>query len=394
MRNALFGPPLGIDCGGVMAASFRTAEFFAGMGLVRQAVEAVNGAVVFANDIEPSKQALYAANFPAGDFRLGDIRAVRGDDVPDVDLATASFPCTDLSLAGNRAGLAGTESGMFWEFARVIREMGSRSPAGVLLENVPSFATSNGGADLEAAIRELNDLGYVCDLLVVNARHFVAQSRPRLFVACARSGDWPAEADPERPTLLRPKWLRRFCAERPDLGVRFRDLPMPEECARTLADVVEPRPPDDSRWWEPERVDRFRAGMAQLQYDRLQRLIRQPELSWRTAYRRTRNGWAVWEIRRDEISGCLRTARGGSSKQALIEAGGGELRVRWMTPREYARLQGVEDSYCLDAVAPNQALFGLGDAVCVPAVAWVLRHAVVPGLQPGREGRRLALASV
>src|SRR4051794_21062921 len=121
-----------------MTGSLRTAEFFAGMGLVRQAVESVGGEVVFANDIEPSKQALYVDNFSSGDFRLGDIREIEGADIPDVDLATASFPCTDLSLAGNRAGLAGRESGMFWEFARVIREMGARAPQAILLENVPS----------------------------------------------------------------------------------------------------------------------------------------------------------------------------------------------------------------------------------------------------------------
>lgn len=377
-----------------MVPFFRTAEFFAGMGLVRKAVEDQNGAVIFANDIEPSKQALYIDNFPAGDFRLGDIRTVGGDDVPDVELATASFPCTDLSLAGNRAGLAGTESGMFWEFARVLREMDSRAPGSVLLENVPSFASSNGGTDLEAAIRELNDLGYVCDLFVVNAKHFVAQSRPRLFISGARTGGWAVEADPDHPTPLRPKWLRRFCAARDNLDVRFRALPTPGDSTTALADVVESLPADDTRWWEPERVQRFRDAMAQLQYDRLRRLIRKPELSWRTAFRRTRNGLAVWEIRRDEISGCLRTSRGGSSKQALVEAGGGKLRVRWMTPREYARLQGVDDSYRLDAVSPNQALFGLGDAVCVPAVAWVLRNAVIPELQSSREGRRLALAGV
>ena len=92
----------------------RAAEFFAGIGLVRQALEGEGFRVVFANDIEPTKAALYRANFDASDLVVGDVCAVRGRDVPDIDLATASFPCTDLSLAGNRAGLAGKQSGMFW----------------------------------------------------------------------------------------------------------------------------------------------------------------------------------------------------------------------------------------------------------------------------------------
>jgi DNA (cytosine-5)-methyltransferase 1 len=363
-----------------MEGGLRIAEFFAGIGLVGAAVKSVGGTVAFANDIEPSKHALYAENFPDDPFTLGDIREVRGDDVPDVELATASFPCTDLSLAGNRAGLAGPESGMFWEFARVIREMGERAPGAVLLENVPSFATSHGGGDLEDAIRELNDLGYVCDLLLVNASHFVPQSRPRLFVVGVCE-PWEGSAEPA-PSPLRPAWLERFCSQRPELRIRLRDYPEPPSTTATLADVVERLDAEDERWWEPQRVRRFKTGMVELQRERLEAMVRSSKLTWRSAYRRTRSGKSVWEMRQDEIGGCLRTARGGSSKQALVEAGNGELRVRWMTPREYARLQGVDDAYRLGAVSPNQALFGLGDAVCVPAVAWVLRNAVLPNLRP------------
>ncbi len=97
----------------------RVAEFFAGIGLVRMAIEEHGLDVVWANDIERDKLSLYAKNFDARDFVLGDIRDIRGVDVPDVDLATASFPCTDLSLAGNRVGLRGEQSGLFWEFSRV-----------------------------------------------------------------------------------------------------------------------------------------------------------------------------------------------------------------------------------------------------------------------------------
>jgi DNA (cytosine-5)-methyltransferase 1 len=360
-----------------MEGGFRIAEFFAGIGLVGAAAKSVDGAVAFANDIEPLKHALYKENFPDDPFTLGDIREIKGDEIPDVELATASFPCTDLSLAGNRAGLAGPESGMFWEFSRVIAEMGNRAPGAVLLENVPSFATSHGGQDLEDAIRELNELGYVCDLLLVNAAHFVPQSRPRLFVIGLR-GSWE-ETEPA-PSPLRPAWLQRFCDQRPHLKIRLRDYPEPSATAVTLAGVVERLGAEDERWWEPQRVRRFKTGMVKLQRERLDAMVRSRKLTWKTAYRRTRDGKSVWEMRPDEIAGCLRTARGGSSKQALVEAGGGELRVRWMTPREYARLQGVDDAFRLDAVSANQAFFGLGDAVCVPAVAWVLENAVLPAM--------------
>jgi DNA (cytosine-5)-methyltransferase 1 len=356
--------------------TFTAAEFFAGIGLVRRALADAGIDVVFANDIEPFKRDVYAANFDCEHFLCDDVRRVRGVDVPDVDLATASFPCTDLSLAGYRAGLGGAESSMFWEFARVLREMGpERRPRAVLLENVPSFATSNGGEDFRVAIAELNALGYICDAFVVNALHFVPQSRPRLFVVGSR--ERLADAGSWDDTELRPAWIRRFVARNPALRMQALDLTVPPKVTSSLADVVERLDRRDQRWWNGDRIERFTASLSPLQSERLKQLRESEQLTWATAYRRTRSGRAVWEIRADKVSGCLRTARGGSSRQALVEAGRGALRLRWMTGREYARLQGAPD-YEIGSVTENQALFGFGDAVCVPVVSWIARNYVQP----------------
>jgi DNA (cytosine-5)-methyltransferase 1 len=352
----------------------RAAEFFAGIGLVRSALEDVGFSVVFANDIEAAKRDMYAANFDASHFVCGDVRDVRGDDVPDIDLATASFPCTDLSLAGNRTGLAGTQSSMFWEFARILGEMRHRRPGVVLLENVPSFATSHGGADLRAALTKLNRLGYSCDLFVLDARRFVPQSRPRLFIVAAMepSDDqaWNGE--------LRPPWIADFAMRHPELQLHARRLHVPPMALRSLADIVERVRHDDPRWWEAARLARFTGSLSPIQTQRLVGLRSSRKLIWATAYRRTRQGRAVWEIRNDSISGCLRTARGGSSRQALVQTGRGGLRVRWMTPREYARLQGAPDYRLDETITVNQALFGFGDAVCVPVVAWIAENYIAP----------------
>ncbi|MYE90705.1 DNA (cytosine-5-)-methyltransferase [Candidatus Poribacteria bacterium] len=363
---------------------WRAAEFFAGMGLVRKALEKSGFEVVFANDISPVKHKMYASNFGADDFRLGDIRDIDGSDVPDVELVTASFPCTDLSLAGTRAGLQGPESGLFWEFARVLCEMGERRPDAVLLENVLGFATSRGGRDLDAAIEKMNDLGYSCDLLLGDARWFVPQSRPRLFVVGLKqtpdSQDWA-------PSAFRPEWLGDFRLNHYARRWHSYSVSMPTGEPGGLAEVVEGLPGTDSRWWDSGRVRKFKDSLSAVQRQRVKSMVDQQRISWRTAYRRTRQGRPVWEVRSDDIAGCLRTARGGSSKQALVEAGSGDLRVRWLTPREYARLQGADDVK-LDAVTPNQALYGLGDAVCVPVVEWIAAAYLSPVLSqvPRRVG--------
>lgn len=375
------------------ARRLKAAEFFAGIGLVRAALEEAEIDVVFANDIEPNKQRLYCANHGEGDFRLGDVRDISGSQIPDIDIATASFPCTDLSLAGNRAGLSGGESSMFWEFARVLSEMSDRRPSVVLLENVPSFATSHGGRDLVAALGELNDLGYAVDVLLMDASWFVPQSRPRLFVIGSRQQE-RVPIDLATPNGLRPDWLTRFISANDDLLWHETSVPAPAPARGSLDSIVEKLRSTDERWWDADRTARFSASLSPLQASRLAAMQRGSK-SWATAYRRTRQGKAVWEIRPDFISGCLRTARGGSSRQALVEGGGGQWRVRWMTPREYARLQGADD-YELAGVSENQALFGFGDAVCVPAVAWIAQHALRPLAEPANpaRGRRpVALAA-
>ena len=206
--------------------SFRAAEFFAGIGLVRLALEQDGFEVVFANDIEPGKRDLYAANFGSEDFVLGDIRNIEGADVPDIELATASFPCTDLSLAGHRAGLDGKESGMFWEFARILGEMRERRPRAVLLENVTGFATSREGRDLAAAIEQLNVLGYVCDVFTVDARWFMPQSRPRLFIA---GSTVRVSAGDDAVSWTRPNWIRAFVRDHDRLDMQSVALPDPQQ---------------------------------------------------------------------------------------------------------------------------------------------------------------------
>ena len=91
-------------------------------------------------------------------------------------------------------------------------------------------------------------------------------------------------------------------------------------------------------------------------------------------FRRVRSGRAVGEVRVDGIAGCLRTPLGGSSVQFLIDARDGSPRVRRMTAREYARLQGAGD-FPIE-VSERQAMYGFGDAVCVPAVRWLVQHAI------------------
>lgn len=345
------------------------AEFFAGIGLMRVGLARAGWHARFANDIDPMKARAYRAHFGAEDppLVLGDVHAQRAAEVPDVRLATASFPCNDLSLAGGRAGLAGKESSAYWGFLRVLREMGARRPPLVLLENVPGFLTSNGGRDLHQALQALDGLGYAVDAFLVDAAAFVPQSRRRLFII-GTLGEQPAAP------AGRPGALGDFIRDTPDLRWRVRPLPDLPSRTRSLTDLLEDVPP--AGWWTAVRTDYLLSQMSPRHRALADAMIAAPQTSYGTVFRRVRLGQSRAELRVDGVAGCLRTPRGGSGRQILLRAGNGGCQARLLTPRECARLMGADD-YLISGTS-NQALFGFGDAVCVPVIAWIAENYLNP----------------
>lgn len=374
------------------------AEFFAGIGLVREAIEPLGWRCVFANDIALAKAEMYGDRFGLRDFIIDDIRNVTMHALPvEVDLVTASFPCIDLSLAGNRAGLAGQHSGTIWCLLELLaaRAHLGRRPTAILLENVTGFLSSHDGRDLAAVCRSLSALGYAIDLAMVDARWFTAQSRPRLFVLATTT-----ELKESWPPLLRasdvvsrtrPHAVRRFQAAQADIP--FVDLPLPVPPSRalgTLSSVLEDLPLTDERWWPADKTAALLHHMAPIHRQRVDELLAGERDGVATMYRRRRNGRTVGEVRSDCIAGCLRTPQGGSSVQFLVDCRSGAPRIRPLTGREYAHLQGVKQFPI--RVGDRQARMGFGDAVCVPAVRWLVRHAFghISPLKPQRHQLSLA----
>lgn len=394
--------PTARPTGAAEAASGRTvAEFFAGIGLVGLALERQGWAVAFANDIDPKKFEMFADNFPnhAARYKLADIHALSAADAPTVTLATACFPCTDLSLAGRRNGLEGRQSGALLGFLRVLREMGGRRPPLAMLENVAGFLTCRGGKDFRTALGALNELGYAVDAFLLDAVRFVPQSRPRLFVVGASSGAPRDDSliEPRRcpESSLRPAALARFIRREASVEWRIMDLPEPPAHGGALSEILEDLPDDSNEWWSRERVDYLLSQMSPRHAHLVRERIGQASYSYGTAFRRMRHGRSMAELRIDGVAGCLRTPRGGSSRQILARMGKGTVAARHLTARECARLQGVPDSYKIN-VPKNQALFGFGDAVCVPVIEWIAQHclnavaeqiAAAPALAAGSSSR-------
>ncbi|HMN70723.1 MAG TPA: DNA cytosine methyltransferase [Rhodoblastus sp.] len=363
-------------------------EFFAGGGMARAGL-GPGWRCLFANDFDPRKARAYAGNWGGEDFRPGDIHRLAAADLPGrADLAWASFPCQDLSLAGAGRGLGGARSGAFFGLAALIAGLRAegRAPKILALENVVGLLTSNGGADFVALCRALQGLGYRFGALTVDAVHFLPQSRPRLFVvavdrdhavpaaciAVAQSLDWASAALKRARESLPPSVARDWLWWR---------LPAPPLRNVALADLIEPDP-RDVEWLDARKTARLLDLMAPLHRARVEAARKSGTKMVGALYRRTRrdaegNRVQRAEVRFDGIAGCLRTPAGGSSRQSILVIENGAVRARLLSGREAARLMGLPDDYRLPS-GYTEACHLLGDGVVAPVVRFLAEHLLEP----------------
>jgi DNA (cytosine-5)-methyltransferase 1 len=187
---------------------------------------------------------------------------------------------------------------------------------------------------------------------------------------------------------IRPRALAEFVLANPDIRWSLRQLPSPPNSnGVSLESILEDLPESAPEWWSKERVDYLLNQMSPRHREKAAVMIASNEWTYGTIFRRVRNEKSMAELRTDGIAGCLRTPRGGSGRQILLKAGKGQCYARLVTPREAARLMGA-DEFKL-TVPQNQALFGFGDAVCVPVISWIAEHYLNPAVTEMMRGRPL-----
>jgi DNA (cytosine-5)-methyltransferase 1 len=210
-----------------------------------------------------------------------------------------------------------------------------------VIENVATLATSNRGADLAAILEAIEAAGYRHRHFIVDAVHFVPQSRERIFIIAAR------RAIPDMP-------------------------PMPHRNT-TLADVVD----FDAPCRSPAETARLVGMMAPRHLANLDAAKAEGRRMALAGCRRTRSGVQRIELRDDGIAGAVRTAAGGSSLQDLVFVDGVMVKSRKIIKREAARLMGLPESYRLPS-GSSEAFDLIGDGVVVPVVAFLEAHVVRP----------------
>lgn len=169
-------------------------SLFSGVGGFDLGLEAAGMETVALCEWDKHAQAVLRRHWPNTPL-YGDVSELTGAQlIADgiyPDLVAFGSPCQDLSVAGKRAGLEGERSGLFHQAIRIIRELRTLTdgtlPRWVVWENVVGALNSNGGADFQAVLDEMGNLG--ADLIewaVLDAQNYgVPQRRRRVFlVAC------------------------------------------------------------------------------------------------------------------------------------------------------------------------------------------------------------------
>lgn len=157
------------------------ASFFSGIGGLDLGLELAGFDVRFQCEVKPFCREILKQHWP-GIPLDEDIRTLDDTKIPEADVWAAGFPCQDLSLArmGPRSGLRGIQSGIFFDFMRLVRE---RTPRAIILENVHGLLSSHGGRDFTVVLQALDELGYGVAWRVLNSKDFgIPQQRRRVYI--------------------------------------------------------------------------------------------------------------------------------------------------------------------------------------------------------------------
>jgi DNA (cytosine-5)-methyltransferase 1 len=344
-------------------------DFFAGSGLVTEAFSGYFNPL-WANDICPKKADVYRANHGSGHFHLKSITDIHGASVPAAEVSWASFPCQDLSLAGNIGGIGGLRSGLVWQWLRILDEQPLRTPI-LVAENVVGLVSASRGLYYRQLHAALVERGYQVGAIMLDAVNWVPHSRPRIFVVAVAK---PINVSPF--AVSQPSWCHTKAIIEAADGLEswvWWKLPKPSQRKQSLVDLVDLEIP----CYEESRSAKL-LGLISKEHAREMDSYLPGTVRIFPAYRRTRNGKQVLELRFDEVAGCLRTPEGGSSRQFLvIKHADGSVGVRLLSAREAARLMGAPDAYKLPGTY-NDAYKAMGDAVAVPVARFLARQLLLP----------------
>ena len=168
----------------------RFIDLFAGVGGVRLGFEAaaqqlkLKAECVFSSEINEEARKTYELNFK--EKPSGDITQIKSEDIPEFDFLLGGFPCQPFSYAGKMMGFGDTRGTLFFEIERILAH---HKPWGFMLENVRGLTSHDKGRTFETILKKLRALGYSVGFTLLNSSSVgVPQNRVRVYIVGVRSG--------------------------------------------------------------------------------------------------------------------------------------------------------------------------------------------------------------
>lgn len=347
--------------GRIQDTRFTFIDLFAGIGGIRLGFEAHGGECVFTSEWNSYCQKTYRENFGEEHAIAGDITAIAASDIPDHDVLLAGFPCQPFSIAGvSKKNALGrphgfectTQGTLFFDVARIIAQ---KRPKAFLLENVKNLRSHDKGNTFRVVLDTLeNELGYVVQWRVIDAKHFLPQHRERILIVGFRD----------------------------DVGFDFESLTLPPlSSGPVLKSILHPEDGSEHDVDGGRYIDK--AGNVHEKYTLTPRLWEYLQ-AYAAKHKKKGNGFGYGLFSSDDVARTLSARYYKDGSEVLIDSGKNS-RPRRMTPRECARLMGFPDDFRIP-VSDMQAYKQFGNSVAVPVMTAVA-GALVPhitGLTRGR----------
>jgi len=288
---------------------------------------------VFYSDIDKYAVQTYNKNF-GETYEATDIRTIKADSIPDIDMLCGGFPCQAFSIAGKRKGFNDTRGTLFFEIARIVK---AKRPKIVFLENVKGLLNHEKGQTFSIILNTLWELGYDVQWMVLNSKFFgVPQNRERIFIIGNLRGTGRSEILPfgesyekdgiEIRRIGHMKRFRRY-NQTYDISGGCEALDTSQggghqPCVMTQVHNMQPRSPN------------------------------RPSLKYSSG--------GSGHLQRDDISYCL---DGGNTNAVEFS----NMKIRRLTPTECERLQSFPDGWT-EGVSDTQRYKQMGNAVTVNVI--------------------------
>ena len=298
----------------------RLGSLFSGLGTAEIATKAVfdDARCVFACEIDKYARASFEANVSCEEF-YKDVREIDGSKYKDkIDILIGGSPCQDFSIAGLRAGVAGERGQLLYEYLRVLKEA---RPKYFIFENVKGLLSINKGKTFNTLLEYVKELGYFLTYQILNTKDYgIPQNRERLYLVGSKE----------------------------DLGIGFKK---PIKLTKSIKDFLDT---DNNKYLNKP-------------YELLPKSIGSSIIQVAKTDCSRENTGRVYSV--DGASPCLlATAGTGGNNQVKVLI---QDKIKLLSPREYLRLQGFDDSYKI-VVSNSQMYKQAGNAMSLNVLTMVL----------------------